>query len=204
MPTYQNPHPPPIMKAYHKLSQKVYSKPAFQLLPPSSSTLLKRRRAPHVSALIAATRERAQSTDASSSSSKSAETQMPPPPKARLRGDGFWMKTRTQVSRQLSLPRSSSRSQKSRSGSGAAPGHNTAQKGVKGKTRVKQGERGVVDPVQARYKSELVTHHGCQAPSKAEQERALARMFREQAKVDVAERARRRREEEGDSYFCFE
>ena len=123
---------------------------------------------------------------------------MPMPPKARLRGDAFWMKTPAQVSRQL--PRSKAQGQ--RSGTSGAPIETVAQKGIKGDRPkgIKGGKREVVD----RYRAELVTHHASRAPTRAEQEKALARLVREQALPDAVERLRRRRvEEEGDSYFCF-
>ncbi|KAG7007387.1 hypothetical protein G7Y79_00010g028880 [Physcia stellaris] len=189
MTNYQNPHPTPIMKAYRKLDHKVRSQFGFHLLPPSSSTLLKRRRAPHVSTLIAATKDRAQNQNPSAGSKPGIA--MPMPPKARLRGDPLWMKTPTQVSRQL--PRSKG------AGTSAAPTQTTAHKGTRPKG-IKDSKREAVE----RYRAELATHHASQAPSRAEQEKALARLVREQALPGAMERARRKRvEEEGDSYFCF-
>ena len=124
---------------------------------------------------------------------------MPPPPKARLRGDPFWMKSPAQVSRQL--PLSKTQGQRQRDGGSAAVVKKTEERVVKGDKGIKGGKTEVVD----RYKAELATHHASQAPSRAEREKALARAVREQALPGARERARRRRvEEEGDGYFCFE
>ena len=101
------------------------------------------------------------------------------------------MKTPAQISK--------SKAHGQRAGTSAAPTQTTAHKGTRPKG-IKDSKREVVE----RYRAELATHHASQAPSRAEQEKALARLVREQALPGAVERARRKRvEEEGDSYFCF-
>ena len=194
-----NPHPEPIMRAYHRLQQqqqrKARSKSKLSLQPPSNSTLLKRRRASHLLAIISATRERAGPRSGSQAQSMSSAPSRLPVPKAQTERS---ISNAGRYQPQERLPVSQVHQERSRNRHG-----DCQAEAVIARQRAWKADT-------ARYRAEIAAYHAQRAQWNEVRAREYAEVRRVLAKRERKERSEREDvwmswawpEEQEIDYFC--